>query len=178
MSTSKPRITISLPPRAYEVISRLSRAGDQSMSAIVTGLVELAVPSFERVVVVLERAATASEEVKEGMRSALARADRDLLPQLLEAAGQGDMFLAALGGEPAEPGAEPAQAPAPEPARKRARKAAAAGAEEGSTPVPVTRGSGGQGQGAGGPKKGAAAGLVSVPTSGVRPMKGGRRGGV
>lgn len=180
MATTKPRITVTLEPHAYEVVSRLSKANGESMSAIVTGLVDLAVPSFERVVVVLERAASASDEVKAGMRAALDRADRDVLPHMLAAAGQGDMFLAGLVAEgeaaPAAPGtALPSQAPAEQP--KRGRKVSA----EGSTPVPVTRGSGAQrgspGGGGKAPRKGAPAGLVSVPTSGVPPMKATRKRG-
>lgn len=186
MATSKPRITITLEPRTYEVLSRMSKAGNESMSQIVTGLVDLAVPSLERVVAVIERAATASDEVKDGMRAALDRADRAIIPQLIDAAQQGDMFLAGLAaeGEAAQqaPGpAVPAQAPAQQP--KRGRKVVPA---EGSTPVPVTRGSGAvaggtRKVGAAPPKGGsgqAVPGLVSVPTSGTHPRKGVSRGKV
>lgn len=179
LATTKPRITVTLDPHAYEVVSRLSKANGESMSAIVTGLVDLAVPSFERVVVMMERAASASEEVKAGMRAALDRADKDVLPHMVAAVGQGDMFLAGLAADfeaaQAAPGpAVPAQAPSERPRRRKVPA-------EGSTPVPVTRGSGAQrGSPEGGrkaPRKGAAPGLVSVPTSGVPPMKATRKGG-
>lgn len=116
MPTTKPRITVTLPPHHHEVLTRLSLASGDSMSEILAGFVELAIPSLERVVVVLERARSAPEEVRAGLAAAFERADMDVMPQLLAAQGQGEMFL---------------------------DRAAEAVRSEGSTPVPVTRGSGG-----------------------------------
>lgn len=96
MPTSKPRITITLEPHAHEVLSRLSSASRQSMASIVTEILDTAIPSLERVVVVLERAATASQEVRDGVAAAVERAERELMPTLLAAAGQSDLFLADL----------------------------------------------------------------------------------
>ena len=94
MSTLKPRITVTLEPRSYEVISRLSAASGDSMSKIVASFVDLAVPSLERVVLLLERAKTAPEEVRAGLTAAMERADRDLIPLLMDGISQADMFLA------------------------------------------------------------------------------------
>lgn len=147
MSTTKPRITVTLEPRAHEVLSRLSAAGGESMSQIVAGFVELAIPSLERVVVVLERAKAAPEEVRAGLSAALDRADRQLIPALTSALDQTDLFLAdALQASAPQPAAD---ASAPRPARGR-RKAAA----RPSTPVPVTRGSGGPAKGGKGVRRG------------------------
>lgn len=96
MPTAKPRITVTLEPHAYEVLSRLSAASDQSMASIVSEIFGTALPSLERVVVILERAASASKEVRDGVAASVERAERDLMPMLLEALGQGDMFLADL----------------------------------------------------------------------------------
>jgi hypothetical protein len=136
MSTSKPRITVTLEPRTHEVLSRLSAAGDQSMSSIVAQFVEVALPSLERVVVVLERAKAAPQETLDGVASAYERAGRDLIKRLQAGIGQGDMFLGDLAA--AIPDAPDAGAGAP--ARggsvpKSVRRGV-------PTPVPVTRGSG------------------------------------
>jgi uncharacterized protein (DUF1778 family) len=138
MSTTKPRITITLEPHHHEVLSRAASASGESMSQIVANFVAAAVPSLERLVVVMERANTASEEVRSGLVASFDRAERQLMPVLVKALDQAEMFL----GDVAE------QAAAPRPdlsaqrtgrARETAKKAPAAA----STPVPVTRGSGG-----------------------------------
>jgi hypothetical protein len=154
MATSKPRITITLEPRTYDVLSRMARVGDESMSQIVTSLIDLAVPSFERAVVLMERAAVAPDEVKDGLRAALHRADRAVLPRLLAAAEQGEMFLGDVesevfpegpvrsgGGQEVGAGAGGRAAPADQPPAPKRRKGAA------SPPVPVTRGVGTPGEG-------------------------------
>jgi hypothetical protein len=149
MPTKKPRITITLEPHAHEVLARLSAASGDSMSEIVAGFVDLAIPSLERVVVVLERAKAAPQEVRAGLASALDRADRALMPALVAAMDQNDLFLSdvILASQP--------QTPAPAPAGQPAA-AAGKGRKGDSTPVPVTRGSGGTRKGV----KGAANGSV------------------
>jgi hypothetical protein len=131
MSTSKPRITITLEPRVYDIVSRLSKAGGESMSQIVTGFLEVAVPPMERMVVLMEQANAAPEEAKAGLASSLARAEARILPSLLNAIDQSDMFVAEeakklLGGEQ----------------RRPARSVGRAAQKPLTTPVPVTRGSG------------------------------------
>ena len=130
MATLKPRITITLEPHAYEVVRRLSAAQGQSMSSLVTQFLDVATPQMERMVVLLERAKAAPEKAREDLRQALARAEANVLPVLLDVIQEQDMFLHEVGAElEAEP-APRATAPAPRP-RKKA-----------TTPVPVTRGSG------------------------------------
>lgn len=126
MPTAKPRITIMLEPRSYEVIKRLSAAGGESMSSIVAEFVNVALPSLERVVLVLERARAAPKEVSAGLRAAVERAERDMLPAMSDALGHYDLFM------------EEAEA-ATRPKRTRPARARSGGS---STPVPVTRGSG------------------------------------
>jgi hypothetical protein len=137
MPTTKPRITITLDPRTHEVLSRLSAAGGESMSSLVTQFVEVAVPSMERLVVVLERARTAPQEARAGIAAAVERAERELMPHLIAAAGQSDLCLGEL-----ERSLPAADAAAERPRRPRAAVPSEA-SEGGSTPVPVTRGSGG-----------------------------------
>lgn len=93
MPTSKPRLTITLDPHAYEVLSRLSAASGQSMSSVVVDILGVAIPSLERVVVVLERASTAPREVLDGVAAAVERAERDYLPTIMQAAAVTDLFI-------------------------------------------------------------------------------------
>ena len=164
MSTTKPRITVTLEPHAHEVLSRLSAASGDPMSQIVAGFVDLAVPSLERLVVVLERARAAPQEVRAGLAAALERADRQLMPALVNGIDQADLFLADALQATAPPPAPGAPAPAAGvrwrcrgcdmvlelPKRPGACPACgrrAWGQEAASTPVPVTRGSGRSGAG-------------------------------
>lgn len=131
MPTSKPRITVTLPPRTYEILKRLAAVGGDSMSALIVQFVEVAAPSMERLVVVLERARAAPEEARAGLAAAVERAERDLLPALMEAQKQADFFLGDIEGAKTPPAAAAAQ-----------RKRAPVAPRGRSTPVLVTRGSG------------------------------------
>lgn len=132
MSTTKPRITVTLEPHTYEVLSRLSSVGGESMSGLVAQFVEVSLPSLERLVVVLERAKSAPQETLAGLASAVERAERTLLPALMNAQGMGDLFLSDIG-ETLKPSTAPAQ---------RARSAASMPAPKLKDPRLVTRGSG------------------------------------
>jgi hypothetical protein len=131
MSTTKPRITVTLEPRTYEVIARLSAVGGESMSQIVAQFVDLAVPSLERVVVILERAKAAPEKVRAGLAASIERAEADMLPAMLSSVGQFDMFLE-----------DAVRSSAAAASAQRMRRGRSAPPRASSTPVPVTRGSG------------------------------------
>lgn len=143
MPTTNPRITVTLNPRQHEVLTRLSAASGDSMSQIVSGFVELAIPSLERVVLVLERAKAAPQEVRAGLVAALDRADRVLMPALQAGLDQTDLFLSDLA---LQSGAAAPSMAAVRPSRGRGTAKPAGvsgkGSEAVSTPVPVTRGSG------------------------------------
>lgn len=105
------------------------------MSEIVSGFVDLAVPSLERVVSVLERAKAAPAEARVGLAAAIERAERDVMPSMQAALGQLDMFLADA---TAVVTRTDLGRPSPVPRK---------GSGGGATPVPVTRGSGAPGEG-------------------------------
>lgn len=137
--TKKPRITVTLEPHAYEVLSRLSAAGGESMSQLVSGFLEIGIPSLERVVLLLEQAKAATGQTREGLKEALARAEGALLPAVAEAVLQNDLFLEDITTtlqRPTVPEASDVGGGTPPTAR---RKGEGAGQ---STPVLVTRGSG------------------------------------
>lgn len=147
MSTTKPRITVTLEPHAYEVLSRLSAVGGDSMSSLVAQFVDVSLPSLERLVVVLERAKAAPEEARAGLAAAVERAERTLLPALMQAQDMGDLFLADI-----EHGSMRKATPAP--AAQRGRAAAPAPAPKRRDPRLVTRGSGGPQKGRKGVSRG------------------------
>ena len=146
MPTAKPRITVTLEQHTYEVLSRLSAASGDSMSSFVSEYVNLALPSLERLVVVLERANSAPEEARAGLAAAIERAERTVLPAIAQAQDMGDLFLGDLASA-MEPPARSVTAAVP-PAR--AGKVAAR-AED---PRLVTRGSGGPKRAGKGVKRG------------------------
>lgn len=147
MSTSKPRITVTLEPHAYEVLSRLSAVGGDSMSALVAQFVTVSLPSLERLVVVLERAASAPEEARAGLAAAVERAERTLLPALMKAQDMGDLFLSEVDYATTTRAALPAPA-------QRGRAASLAPAPVPKDPRLVTRGSGGPQKGRKGVQRG------------------------
>jgi len=71
MSTSKPRITITLEKEAYALLQRMSAQRGKSMSAIVTELLDAAAPSLERASVLMQRAQLVQEDVEEQVEALL-----------------------------------------------------------------------------------------------------------
>jgi len=136
MATTKPRVTVTLERRTYECLSRLSAVGGDSMSSIISEFIEISLPSMERLVVVLERAKAAPEETRAGIAAAVDRAERDMLPAMMEALNQNDLFLADI---------ESAASPSPRAAQRRAKAGGAPPLAKRSASVDprlVTRGSG------------------------------------
>lgn len=85
MPAVNPRITITLTPAVHAVIQRLSQLGDESMSAIVGGLLAETLPVFERIAQVMEAAvklrqqADASrQEFKDGLSDAQGKLEAQL----------------------------------------------------------------------------------------------------
>ena len=71
MTTTKPRITITLEEEAYALLQRMSAQRGKSTSAIVTDLLDSAAPSLERAAVLLQRAQMTQEEVEREVEASL-----------------------------------------------------------------------------------------------------------
>lgn len=95
MATSKPRITITLEPHRHVVLKRLAALQGVSMSYLVADLVETVAEPLERVLAVMEAAKKAPGEVKQGLRAAVAAAERDFMPAAEHAMEHFNEFLAA-----------------------------------------------------------------------------------
>lgn len=142
MATSKPRITVTLEPRTYEIVSRLARANGQSMSRVITDFLHVAEGQMERAVAILEAAAGASDQAKEGVRRTLQRAESALVPALLEALEQQQLDLADIAEESGLTPGELLEEKVRSQAAAGRRGAPVKGAGRKSPPVPVTRGVG------------------------------------
>lgn len=134
----KPRIAIYLPPHVYETIKRLSELNGEPMSRIVAELVEAVAEPLIRTVALLEAAASAPQQIKDGLRGTVETMERDLYGVAGYAIGQMDWLINEMGkGVPGAGGAGAARAAAvpPEPGARSSKKAK-------PNPHTVIRGSG------------------------------------
>lgn len=152
MSTSKPRITLTLEPAVYEVLRRLSSASGDSMSAVVTSFLDVAVPQMDRMVTILEQAKAIPQQARDELLGSLERGEAKLLSALDDAQGHSLLMLERMENATRATGTGGAQ--------PRTRRATAGG----STPGPLTGGSGRVGK--------------PVKTVKTASEKGGRRGRV
>lgn len=126
MATGKPRITITLEPEQYEVISRLATLQRGSMSRIVSELLAEVTPMLEKVCDTMAIAAKANDEMKARIFKSCQEAEADMRPLVEAVTNQLDIFadeLRTASGEGAG-----------------AADTSAAGGEA-DNPRPVTRGS-------------------------------------
>lgn len=155
MATNKPRITISLNPHVYATLKRMSELGGQPMSSIVTELLDTVHEPLMRTVAFLEAAASAPQQVKDGLRQSFEAVERDLYGTVGYTMGQIDWLTQQIGKSPVMDGVDEDDAleeynnrrmkgntgAATEPATARAG-GASAGARAESNPRNVIRGSG------------------------------------
>jgi hypothetical protein len=165
MSTTKPRITLTLEPEVYEVVRRLSAASGDSMSAVVADFLDVAVPQMQRVALVLEHAKAIPSQTKEELRHSLDRSEAKLLSAVAAVTEQADAMFERIAEVMNPAGAGPAAGEAGGALHRPGRTAASelvSGAAGASTPVSLTGGSG----------------RVGKPVKPVKtaPAKGGRRG--
>lgn len=137
MATDKPRITITLNPHVYATLKRMSELGGQPMSTIISELLDSVHEPFMRTVALLDAAAQAPKQVKDGLRQSFEAVEREMYGAVGYTVAQMDWLTEQLGKPPAgDVGATP----------KGGGPAAAAGGKSGVSRKPnphvVTRGSG------------------------------------
>lgn len=89
MTTKKPRITVTLEPRVYEVLRSISENGGGPMSSFISSLLDENLPTFERMALLFQKFA----EQKGALASDLEEAQEALAPLAEKALAQLDMFL-------------------------------------------------------------------------------------
>lgn len=113
MATSKPRITITLDLKTYNVLKVISECGGKNMSGFVAEMLDAAMPTLERMAVTFQAIKSAQEAERQKFLSSMDRAQTALEPAVMQAVGQFDLFLAAVedaatgGGAPARGEAHP-----------------------------------------------------------------------
>jgi len=137
MPTVKPRLTITLTPQVAAILRELSALAGNSQSAIVGELLQMSAPVFERVVAGIRAAKMIQESAKAEIAAGLERAQ-------VKAEAQLGIVLEDLdaGIRPILEEAEKVRRRGPGARTDAAGAAWAAVRRRGSTPVPVTRGSG------------------------------------
>lgn len=93
MATSKPRITVTLTKRQHEVFQSLSASSGQSMSSLVGEIIEVSMPTFERMAATFQKIKASQDLERSRIAGALDEAQRALEPIALAAVGQFDLFL-------------------------------------------------------------------------------------
>jgi hypothetical protein len=106
----KPRIAIYLQPHVYETINRLSELNGEPMSRIVAELVEAVSEPLIRTVALLEAAASAPQQVKDGLRGTLQQMERELYGAAGYSIGQMDWLIDEMGKGDTGAATEPATA--------------------------------------------------------------------
>ena len=96
MATQKPRITVTLEPHVYEVLSRLAELQGGSKSSIISDLLESVSPVFERTCYVLQMANSASSGLNDDIRASMERSEAKIQAMMDDAMGQLDIFAADL----------------------------------------------------------------------------------
>lgn len=94
MATTKPRITVSLTQRQYDVINTIARLGGGSMSAFIGEMLEAALPTLERMAVTFQKVKQAQDQERGRFLESMDRAQAALEPVVMDAVGQFDLFLA------------------------------------------------------------------------------------
>lgn len=125
MATTKPRITITLSQRQHEVLRSISENSGQSMSTFVSEILELSLPTLERMAETFRKIKAAQDEQRKRIVVELEQAQSEVEPVLDHVMGQFDLFMsrieeaAGVSGAPARSEARmdapdaPAAAPAP-----------------------------------------------------------------
>lgn len=103
MPTIKPRVQVTLEPETHAVIERLAYLQKRSRGAVIADLLESVSPALTRTVALLEAAARAPEQVKEGLRGVIASTHDDLVEVSGDAIKQMDWLLGELSGDGANP---------------------------------------------------------------------------
>lgn len=93
MATLKPRITVTLTKRQYDVVRAISEFGGQPMSAFISELLEQSLPVLERMAESFRKIKAAKDEHKKRIVEELDQAQAEVEPVLDQVLGQFDLFM-------------------------------------------------------------------------------------
>jgi len=101
MATDKPRITITLNPHVYATLKRMSELGGQPMSSIISELLDSVHDPFMRTVALLDAAAQAPKQIRDGLRQSFEAVEREIYGTVGYTVAQMDWLIDQLGKPPA-----------------------------------------------------------------------------
>lgn len=120
MSTTKPRITVTLPVHHYAVLSSLSDLQGVSMSSVMVDLFDTVLPVLERAVDILKSARDAPQSVKDSIKKLSEDAEARVSPAALDIISTLDQMAGLSSdkqGTRSAPSVRNCELPAPEGAR-------------------------------------------------------------
>jgi hypothetical protein len=135
MPSGKPTIAVRMKPHVFEVFKRLAELQGRSRGSVVADILESVYPPLMRTVALLEAARDAPAQVRGELKRLFESVEQEVVGAAGSSLAQMDMLIERLGERP-----ETGRRTVPGAAAKRTKKVQ----KGGSTPVPVTRGSGGQ----------------------------------
>lgn len=115
MATNRPRITITLTERQHDILRSLSEFGGKPMSAFVVELLDVSLPTLERLAATMQAISKARQTDIDRIRDQIDEAQRVFEPMAMAVVAQSDMFLGRV--EQAAAGAGGQVPPAPAAAR-------------------------------------------------------------
>jgi len=101
MATNKPRITVTLEPRTYELLKALQESGGQSMSSFIAEILEQSEPMLERMAVMFQRFREQQEAQAAEISGRLLDVQKQFEPMLETMLDQWDLFMTDSGSEEA-----------------------------------------------------------------------------
>lgn len=127
MATQKPRITITITPRQHEVLRSISESSGQPMSAFLSEMLEVSMPTLERMATTFQKLKQAQSVERDRYLQSMEDTQTVLEEIAQQAMGQLDLFMAAVEDSAVIP-------PAPAPAQRvRAREGVGAAAQAPAT---------------------------------------------
>lgn len=94
MATTKPRITITLSTRQHEVLKSISECSGQPMSGFLNELLDLSLPTLERMAATFQKIKTAQDAQRQKIIAELDVAQTAMEPIVQSMTGQFDLFMA------------------------------------------------------------------------------------
>lgn len=94
MATTKPRITVTLTNRQHEVLRSISENSGQPMSTFISEMLELSLPTLERMASAFQKIKTAQDIQRKKIVAELDEAQAAIEPIVQATVGQFDLFMA------------------------------------------------------------------------------------
>ena len=96
MATQKPRITVTITPRQHDVLRSISESSGQPMSAFLSEMLEVSMPTLERMATTFQKLKKAQTIERERYLQSMDETQDVLEGVVQQAMGQFDLFMTAI----------------------------------------------------------------------------------